>query len=138
MTAVPPSQRSCSGVPQGTVLGPLLFLLFINDLPLLAKSQCRLFADDCVIYRKIKTTKDVSSLQEDLDRFKTWGDDWLMSYHPDKCQTLLVFNKRKLVQGTYYIHGQALALVDSAKYLGLNLSKTLSWNDHVHKTSLKP
>ena len=119
------------------MLGPLLFLLYINDPPLLARSSCRLFADDCVTYRRIKTADDTKILQEDLDRFQEWERLWLMSFHPDKCQLVRVTNKRKPVQGSYTIHGQVLEQVNSAKYLGVNISKTLSWNEHVHKISRK-
>ena len=65
-----------SGVPQGTVLGPTLFLLFINDLPSYVDSPVRLFADDCVIYREIKSNYDSVRLQEDLDNLNRWEQKW--------------------------------------------------------------
>ena len=57
-----------SGVPQGTVIGPLLFLIFINDLPNCVQSRIRLFADDCILYRKIRSIKDTIILQDDLNK----------------------------------------------------------------------
>ena len=79
-----------SGVPQGSVLGPLLFLMFINDMPSYLKnsSTIRLFADDAIIYRQIKTPQDGQLLQEDLECLLHWEKDWGMAFHPQKCQTL--------------------------------------------------
>ena len=73
-----------SGVPQGTVLGPLMFLCHINDLPDCVKSQVRLFADDCLIYRQIKTQKDHQILQNDLKELEKWAAKWGMRFNPKK------------------------------------------------------
>ena len=79
----------CSGVPQGSVLGPLMFLLFINDLPDYVKScNVRLFADDFVLYRKIHRASGMQSLLDDMDNLLQWEQDWQMEFHPSKCQLL--------------------------------------------------
>ena len=67
------SARVRSGVPQGTVLGPLLFLTYINDLPSMVSSQIRLFADDCLLYRPIKCRTDQEQLQRDLSALQVLG-----------------------------------------------------------------
>ena len=75
-----------SGVPQGIVLGTLLFLAFINDLPESTSSDTRLFADDVLIYRHIKSDEDARRLQQDLDALQKWESEWQMNFHPEKCQ----------------------------------------------------
>jgi hypothetical protein len=74
-----------SGVPQGSVLGPLLFLLYINDIGDGVESNLRLFADDCVLYRAIKNTNDSIKLQNDLNKLANWGIKWQMKFNVQKC-----------------------------------------------------
>jgi hypothetical protein len=72
-----------SGVPQGNVLGPILFLAYINDFHEYIKhSILRLFADDSILYKTIKDKSDTYKLQEDLDAAAKWENDWLMQFHP--------------------------------------------------------
>ena len=68
-----------------TVLGPLLFLCHINDLPDAVKSSVRLFADDCLLYRTIKSAKDHQLLQEDHKSLETWANDWGIRFNAQKC-----------------------------------------------------
>src|SRR5271170_5517985 len=88
------SVQVSSGVPQGSVLGPLLFLIYINDLPDKIKSKCRLFADDSLIYRKILTELDYLKLQQDLDKVFDWCKKWHMKLNLDKCEHMQVSSKR--------------------------------------------
>ena len=73
-----------SGVPQGTVLGPLLFILYIIDLPAQVHSatRCRFFADDCLLYRVIQSAQDQIQLQADLKNLQQWAADWGMVFNP--------------------------------------------------------
>ena len=67
-----------SGVPQGTVLGPLLFLIYINDIIENITSKLKLFADDCLLYRTITSEQDTMALQKDLDTLVQWASKWQM------------------------------------------------------------
>ena len=79
-----------SGVPQGTVLGPLLFLCHINDLPLSVSSQVGLFADDCLLYREINSHSDHIALQEDLKSLECWAKQWGMKFNATKCYMMSI------------------------------------------------
>ena len=125
------SKPVLSGVPQGTALGPLLFLIYINDMPLVVESPIALFADDAFIYRPISTNNDANALQNDLNNLMQWEKSWSMEFHPSKCQLLRITNKKKIIDSNYTIHCKKLELVDTAKYLGVTLSKNLSWKHHI-------
>ena len=120
-----------SGVPQGTVLGPLLFLVYINDMPSYVDSQIRLFADDAYLYRVIKSLHDSNILQNDLEQLQVWERLWDMEFHPQKCKVLSITNKTKPLKTSYMIHNEHLENVKNAKYLGVTLDKKLKWNVHV-------
>ena len=79
-----------SGVPQGSVLGPVLFLIIINDLPGNIRSSVRLFADDCVLYRNIKYPIDSQILQDDLNSLAQWETNWQMKFNVAKCHSMRV------------------------------------------------
>jgi hypothetical protein len=119
-----------SGVPRGTVLGPILILIYINDFPeYVSHSKLRLCADDSIIYRDIKTQDDCLKLQQDLDA----AADWLMAIHPDKCTKLTVppsHDKNQPIKHNYILHNHILESVTSAKYLDITLQSNLKWNLH--------
>ena len=128
-----------SGVPQGTVLGPLLFLTYINDLPdCVTSSETKLFADDSLLFREIKSQQDADCLQKDLTALEKWEADWQMSFHPEKCTvTRIHASKNSVINTTYTLHGQVLQTTDSSKYLGVTLSDDLDWQKHVDMITTK-
>ena len=130
-------ERVLSGVPQGTVLGPLLFLSYINDLPEHIKSTTRLFADDCLIYTSVTEEKDMDILQEDLKALETWQDTWKMSFNSSKCSIMVISNKKKPPTRDYAFCGQTLRHLSSQPYLGVQLDSKLSWVEHVGNTVAK-
>ena len=120
-----------SGVPQGTVLGPLLFLLHINDLPSCVNSKVRLFADDCLLYREIKNNQDQIDMQRDLDALMDWGSTWGMKFNAKKCNIMRVSRSRKPLQHFYSLGNEILQEVSDAKYLGIQIDNKLDWNKHI-------
>ena len=128
-----------SGVPQGTVLGPLLFLAYINDLPdMITSSSSKLFADDSMLFRVILDDIDRASLQSDLSALEDWERQWQMSFNPSKCSVIRIVPKgRQPIETQYQLHGQTLDVVEASKYLGVTLTERLSWDTHISATCSK-
>ena len=103
------------GVPQGTVLGPLLFLVFINDLPYCVQSKIRLFADDCILYRRIKNQNECTILQDDLNSLAEREKKWGTAFHPEKCSAIRVTRSRNPISSNYSLKGQTLEMEDSTR-----------------------
>ena len=120
-----------SGVPQGSVLRPILFLVFINDLPEKLSSQVRLFADDTTVYLTIGGLGDGTVLQNDLDKLSLCESQWDMEFNPSKCQVVRVTTAKKAINTVCTL--QILEVVTSAKYLGVDISSGLSWNSNIDR-----
>ena len=131
--------RIASAVPQGSVLGPVLFLIFVNDLPENIRSSVRLFADDCVLYRNIESPTDCQILQDDLNSLAKWETDWQMKFNVAKCHSMRVTRHPpdKHIQFEYTLHQQRLEQVQSAKYLGLTITDDLDGVNTFQKFQLR-
>ena len=124
--------RVKSGVPQGTVMGPLLFLIYLNDLPNNISSEVRLYADDCVLYRKMESDNDSKELQRDLDRLYEWQQKWQMRFNAAKCFTLKLYHTKPVSDNVYKLGNSTLEEVQSHLYLGVIISHDLKWGEHVN------
>ena len=112
-------------------MGPILFLCHINDLPDAVKSQVRLFADDCLLYRPINSQKDHDILQKDLKNLETWAENWGMRFNAKKCYILSIKQK----SGKLY--GHILEQVKNNPYLGLQILEDMKWSTHINNTAKK-
>lgn len=116
-----------SGVPQGSVLGPILFVLYVSDLSKCLKSNPTFFADDTKLFNFPTTKSDI--LKTDLKQLELWSSQWLLSLNADKCTILHIgYNNPKL---EYMLNGVTLAKVDTQLDLGVTLSSDLKWSAHI-------
>ena len=125
------------GVPQCTVLGLLLFLLYINDIGEGVNSSIKLFADDCILFRQIRGKEDADGLQHDLDTVVEWSHRWLMSFNPKKCSVLKITQSKQPPFHQYLMCREEITHVDQQTYLGLEITKDLSWGPHIQKVVTK-
>ena len=126
-----------SGVPQGSVLGPILFLAYVNDISRNMESTIRLFADECVIYTTIIKPEDMDKLQRDLDRLGEWATENAMKINPGKSKAIRFTRARTTVSLSYSLMGKIIPQTSSCKYLGIILRSDLSWADQVNYTVKK-
>ena len=124
-----------SGVPQGSVIGPLLFLIYVNDVCSVdLSSDCRLtmYADDILMFKPIKCTEDYMVFQKDINSISDWVNINHLQFNVQKCKFMLVSRKRnQQAQPNLLLCGQLLQKVDTYKYLGLLVTSDLNWSNHI-------
>ena len=125
-----------SGVPQGSVLGPLLFLVYINDLEDGIKSSILKFADDTKMFRKISNTGDTRQLQEDLDVLIQWSKKWQMLFNVEKCKVMHIGNPKD-PKANYFMQGCQLDECLEEKDLGVLISSDLKVGSQCKQAFLK-
>ena len=117
-----------SGIPRGSVLGPLLFALYINDLPDSIKSFAKLFADDL---KMIAKASDKLQADNDLKMLELWESTWLLEFNVKKCKVLHTsFNNNP--HNTYHLNGKVMLTSDQEKDLGVLTTCNLLWNDQIN------
>jgi len=124
-----------SGVPQGSVLGPLFFVLFINDMPELVDHFCKLFADDSKLIAIIRNSVDQKVLQTDLDKLVDWSVKWKLGFNEDKCKVMNIGNSAigKTVLSMKSSSGEIKELKETfvERDLGIMVNHKLNWKDQV-------
>jgi len=125
-----------SGVPQGSILGPLLFIMFINDL-LASLSSCSGFADDLKLYRSISDAYDCELLQDDLVKVVEWCRINKMVLNVDKCAVMSTTHSHDKILFNYTIENELLKRVSTKKDLGIIMDDKLSFNEHVEDITRK-
>ena len=131
-----------SGIPQGSVLGPILFVIYINDLPNEVESEVRIFADDTKLFTQSNEQRDREILQADLDRLHQWSVAWLLNFHPEKCCTLKL--GKPASDQTYFMADKnstsgkhPLKTSKAEKDLGVVVDSQLNFKDHISQATTK-
>ena len=125
-----------SGIPQGSILGPLLFIIFINDLVDISTDNIKLylFADDAKMYCHIRDTDDIDSLQTSINKFVDWTEKWQVKLNTDKCKVLSIYHRRYTNRGVephYVMNNISLEEVAEIKDLGVYYDSLLLFDKHI-------
>ena len=129
-----------SGVPQGSVLGPLLFIVYVNELPDLISNKMKMYADDTKLYGPATKQDEVESMQKDINTLTDWSKDWLLKFNIDKCKIMHCGTQNH--HAIYYMkqpNGETKQLIETEveKDLGVHVTKTLKPTLHCSKAANK-
>ncbi len=128
-----------AGVPQGSILGPLLFIVFINDILTDINSTIKLFADDTSLYLIVDDPQETAqTLNDDLVKLHAWSTKWLVNFNPQKTETMTISRKlNKPHQPNLIMNNTIISTVTEHKHLGLQLSDDGNWNKHIDMITKK-
>jgi len=127
-----------SGVPQGSVLGPILFLLFVNDLPHWIKNSIRMFADDTKVWKVIESDADCAVLQNDIDALLRWSEQWLLQFNPEKCKVMSLGHSLRYKYVMIGAHGTTeITRSTVEKDLGVHITDSLKPSTQCMKAASK-
>ena len=124
-----------SGVPQGSVLGPVLFLIYINDIDENIANMILKFADDIKLIGKVKTLQDIESMKRDVKILVEWSEKWLMPYNIKKCKAMHLGNNN--TEAKYEIKGLNLQVINEETDLGVIVTKNFKWDNQCSKAASK-
>ena len=126
------SKPLISGISQGSVLGPLLFILYINDLPDAVQSNILLFADDTKVFNKVSSFEDAEKLQNDIHVLNRWSDKWLLRFNTDKCHVLTLGKFDNIMYtNRYTLYDDELDHVFEEKDLGVIIDMEMTFAEHI-------
>ena len=117
-----------SGMSEGSVLGPTLFVIFINDMPDVVRSMCKLFADDAKILRSIKSLDDNKALPDDINNLTEWSARWQLPFNVTKCKSLHIGKRNN--KYVYEMNGQQLEQINVEKDLGVLIDDEMKCHKH--------
>ena len=121
-----------SGVPQGNVVGPLLFIIYVNKIPNeTTHSKTPMFADDSKYYRQITSTDDEQLLQRDINSLQEWSVKWELSFNVQKCSAMWFTRKKNVMPANYHLANEEIKSVKTQKDLGIFISDDLKWSNQI-------
>ena len=124
-----------ASIPQGSVLGPLLFSVFTDNLCDKCENQLYLYADDSTLFCEIKSTDDpkaiVASLSRDLKKMRIWADKWKVTFEPSECKAMTISRKMNPTRLDLLFGRTTLAEMDELEILGVTIDSKLIWTKHI-------
>ncbi|XP_065672152.1 uncharacterized protein LOC136089977 [Hydra vulgaris] len=133
--AVSTWKKVSSGVPQGSILGPFLFITYINDLPEKIKNMVKIYADDTKILSAVYSIEDAKLVQRDLNIIEDWSEKWLIKLNESKC-VVMQYGKNN-INFNYIVNGSKINNSTHERDLGVNFDTSLKWKKHIVACSSK-
>lgn len=122
-----------SEVPQGSVLAPIMFVIYINDMTEGVTSYMNMFADDAKLLRRVTNEEDCMALNQDLDKISEWSRKWEMAFNTNKCSVLEFGKSSRRVAGNYSLSDERIMKKTKEKDLGVTITDKLSFGKHINK-----